>query len=225
MEHHHSNCTRCPDCKTKFQFYCEFGGCGKQESVGGEFKFCSGCHLVKYCSTTCQLAHWKYAHKIQCKKQKSDQQDEKKDEIKISQEDFETQFKRWRIENLEILSAITLCLLPNQNACDRSFALAEVYATKNPRGVYEFKMQRAPGLISQNITTALAQLPNLMPMIVPHSDGLINYMKSTAIPLFQKSRSEINISELSKQFRETPDGPKIGRQMVSMLTISCFQVC
>ncbi|KAK9099956.1 hypothetical protein Scep_023386 [Stephania cephalantha] len=30
-------------------------------------KQCSGCKVVRYCSITCQLEHWKAGHKLKCK--------------------------------------------------------------------------------------------------------------------------------------------------------------
>ncbi len=43
------------------------GGCGRMESVIGEFKSCSRCQKACYCSSKCQKSDWK-THKKQCNK-------------------------------------------------------------------------------------------------------------------------------------------------------------
>jgi len=40
--------------------------CGDSDDGGGSLKACTGCNLVEYCNTTCQVAHWP-AHKKACK--------------------------------------------------------------------------------------------------------------------------------------------------------------
>uniref|UniRef100_A0A0G4G9D1 MYND-type domain-containing protein n=1 Tax=Chromera velia CCMP2878 TaxID=1169474 RepID=A0A0G4G9D1_9ALVE len=43
------------------------GGCGKLETLQSRHQSCAGCRVVSYCSRECQTAHWKKAHKRECK--------------------------------------------------------------------------------------------------------------------------------------------------------------
>ncbi|PKA62059.1 F-box protein [Apostasia shenzhenica] len=45
---------------------CSHGGCGRPESRRHEFRRCSVCGAVNYCSRACQALHWKIAHKGEC---------------------------------------------------------------------------------------------------------------------------------------------------------------
>ncbi|KAJ8459769.1 hypothetical protein OPV22_032695 [Ensete ventricosum] len=45
---------------------CSHGGCGRAESRRHEFRRCSVCGVVNYCSRACQALHWKLAHKAEC---------------------------------------------------------------------------------------------------------------------------------------------------------------
>ena len=45
---------------------CELPSCGKLQQTKNEFKLCSRCRQVRYCSAACQQAHWKAGHKAQC---------------------------------------------------------------------------------------------------------------------------------------------------------------
>ncbi|THU46100.1 hypothetical protein C4D60_Mb09t01380 [Musa balbisiana] len=45
---------------------CSHGGCGRQETRRHEFRRCSVCGAVNYCSRACQALHWKLAHKADC---------------------------------------------------------------------------------------------------------------------------------------------------------------
>eukprot|EP00752_Nemacystus_decipiens_P017547 g15726.t1 len=50
---------------------CSRPKCGKRQgnaSGGCKFKVCSRCQSVMYCSSECQVAHWKEGHKAECKK-------------------------------------------------------------------------------------------------------------------------------------------------------------
>lgn len=45
---------------------CSHGGCGRPETRRHEFRRCSVCGVVNYCSRACQAMHWKVAHKLEC---------------------------------------------------------------------------------------------------------------------------------------------------------------
>jgi hypothetical protein len=52
--------------------------CPRTENETDHFKACGGCHVPFYCSKECQVADWKFRHKIVCKKSK-----EERDEVKL----------------------------------------------------------------------------------------------------------------------------------------------
>ncbi|RRT47673.1 hypothetical protein B296_00047652 [Ensete ventricosum] len=45
---------------------CSHSGCGRPETRRHEFRRCSVCGVVNYCSRACQALHWKLAHKAEC---------------------------------------------------------------------------------------------------------------------------------------------------------------
>lgn len=45
---------------------CSHSGCGRPETRPHEFRRCSVCGLVNYCSRGCQALDWKLRHKVQC---------------------------------------------------------------------------------------------------------------------------------------------------------------
>ncbi|KAL6973047.1 hypothetical protein U1Q18_027222 [Sarracenia purpurea var. burkii] len=45
---------------------CSHGGCGRPESRRNEFRRCSACGTVNYCSRGCQAQDWKLRHKAEC---------------------------------------------------------------------------------------------------------------------------------------------------------------
>ncbi|WOL12840.1 hypothetical protein Cni_G21608 [Canna indica] len=45
---------------------CSHSGCGRPETRQHEFRRCSVCGRVNYCSRACQALHWKMAHKDNC---------------------------------------------------------------------------------------------------------------------------------------------------------------
>nr|CAD1820214.1 unnamed protein product [Ananas comosus var. bracteatus] len=45
---------------------CSHEGCGRPETRRAEFRRCSVCGAVNYCSRACQALHWKLAHKADC---------------------------------------------------------------------------------------------------------------------------------------------------------------
>ncbi|WOL00380.1 F-box protein [Canna indica] len=45
---------------------CSHSGCGRPETRRHEFRRCSVCGAVNYCSRACQALHWKLAHKVEC---------------------------------------------------------------------------------------------------------------------------------------------------------------
>ncbi|KAG0458222.1 hypothetical protein HPP92_023379 [Vanilla planifolia] len=45
---------------------CSNTGCGRPETRRHEFRRCSVCGAVNYCSRACQALHWKMAHKMEC---------------------------------------------------------------------------------------------------------------------------------------------------------------
>lgn len=50
---------------------CSRPTCGQRQgnaSGGCKFKVCSRCQVAMYCSSECQVAHWKEGHKAECKK-------------------------------------------------------------------------------------------------------------------------------------------------------------
>lgn len=50
---------------------CSRPKCGQRQgnaSGGCKFKVCSRCQKAMYCSSECQVAHWKEGHKAECKK-------------------------------------------------------------------------------------------------------------------------------------------------------------
>ncbi|KAG5188602.1 hypothetical protein JKP88DRAFT_218286 [Tribonema minus] len=40
--------------------------CGTSATSARPLKKCGGCHAVEYCSSECQLSHWRQAHKHAC---------------------------------------------------------------------------------------------------------------------------------------------------------------
>ncbi|XP_018825186.1 F-box protein At1g67340 [Juglans regia] len=45
---------------------CSHGGCGRPETRAHEFRRCSVCGMVNYCSRGCQALDWKLRHKAEC---------------------------------------------------------------------------------------------------------------------------------------------------------------
>ncbi|KAK8657798.1 hypothetical protein V6N13_036019 [Hibiscus sabdariffa] len=45
---------------------CSHKGCGRPETRGHEFRRCSVCGTVNYCSRGCQALDWKLRHKVEC---------------------------------------------------------------------------------------------------------------------------------------------------------------
>lgn len=45
---------------------CSFKGCGRPETRRNEFRRCSGCGKVNYCSRGCQAHDWRVHHKVEC---------------------------------------------------------------------------------------------------------------------------------------------------------------
>ncbi|CDY12640.1 BnaA02g13080D [Brassica napus] len=45
---------------------CSHGGCGRPETRKHEFRRCSVCGVVNYCSRACQALDWKLRHKVNC---------------------------------------------------------------------------------------------------------------------------------------------------------------
>ncbi|XP_047069971.1 F-box protein At5g50450-like [Lolium rigidum] len=45
---------------------CSHAQCGRPETRRHEFRRCSVCGVVNYCSRACQALHWKMAHKAEC---------------------------------------------------------------------------------------------------------------------------------------------------------------
>ncbi|CAH8362866.1 unnamed protein product [Eruca vesicaria subsp. sativa] len=45
---------------------CSHGGCGRPETRKHEFRRCSVCGVVNYCSRACQALDWKLRHKMDC---------------------------------------------------------------------------------------------------------------------------------------------------------------
>ncbi|XP_072953435.1 F-box protein At5g50450-like isoform X2 [Typha angustifolia] len=45
---------------------CSHVGCGRRETRRHEFRRCSVCGIVNYCSRACQAMHWKMVHKAEC---------------------------------------------------------------------------------------------------------------------------------------------------------------
>lgn len=45
---------------------CSHSGCGRPETRRHEFRRCSVCGSVNYCSRACQALDWKLRHKVQC---------------------------------------------------------------------------------------------------------------------------------------------------------------
>ncbi|KAF5743692.1 F-box protein [Tripterygium wilfordii] len=45
---------------------CSYGGCGRPETRPQEFRRCSVCGAVNYCSRGCQALDWKIRHKVEC---------------------------------------------------------------------------------------------------------------------------------------------------------------
>lgn len=45
---------------------CSYAGCGRTETRSHEFRRCSVCGTVNYCSRGCQAQDWKLGHKVQC---------------------------------------------------------------------------------------------------------------------------------------------------------------
>ncbi|KAJ0242927.1 F-box protein [Hirschfeldia incana] len=45
---------------------CSHGGCGRPETRKHEFRRCSVCGVVNYCSRACQALDWKLRHKVEC---------------------------------------------------------------------------------------------------------------------------------------------------------------
>lgn len=45
---------------------CSYKGCGRPETRKNEFRRCSGCAKVNYCSRGCQAHDWRVHHKVEC---------------------------------------------------------------------------------------------------------------------------------------------------------------
>ena len=45
---------------------CSQSGCGRPETRRHEFRRCSVCGVVNYCSRACQALDWKFRHKAEC---------------------------------------------------------------------------------------------------------------------------------------------------------------
>ncbi|CAH1423884.1 unnamed protein product [Lactuca virosa] len=45
---------------------CSYKGCGRPETRKNEFRRCSGCGKVNYCSRGCQAHDWRVHHKVEC---------------------------------------------------------------------------------------------------------------------------------------------------------------
>lgn len=45
---------------------CGYKECGRPETRMNEFRKCSGCGKVKYCSRGCQAHDWRLCHKVEC---------------------------------------------------------------------------------------------------------------------------------------------------------------
>ncbi|KAK9054588.1 hypothetical protein SSX86_025667 [Deinandra increscens subsp. villosa] len=45
---------------------CSYVGCGRPETRKNEFRRCSGCGKVNYCSRGCQAHDWRVHHKVEC---------------------------------------------------------------------------------------------------------------------------------------------------------------
>ncbi|XP_024970838.1 F-box protein At5g50450-like [Cynara cardunculus var. scolymus] len=45
---------------------CSYKGCGRPETRRNEFRRCSGCGKVNYCSRGCQAHDWRVHHKVEC---------------------------------------------------------------------------------------------------------------------------------------------------------------
>ncbi|KAL1328578.1 hypothetical protein HN51_038415 [Arachis hypogaea] len=45
---------------------CSHAGCGRPETRKHEFRRCSVCGAVNYCSRACQALDWKFRHKVEC---------------------------------------------------------------------------------------------------------------------------------------------------------------
>lgn len=58
-----SDKTRLPDGLQQ----CSYIGCGRPETRSHEFRRCSVCGTVNYCSRGCQALDWKSKHKIECR--------------------------------------------------------------------------------------------------------------------------------------------------------------
>lgn len=56
---------------------CSSYSCENVESHPREFKVCSLCEIVKYCSRECQIQHWKDGHKKISKKIRKKKKKEK----------------------------------------------------------------------------------------------------------------------------------------------------
>ncbi|XP_057972380.1 F-box protein At1g67340-like [Malania oleifera] len=58
---------------------CCHGGCGRRETRANEFRRCSVCNKVNYCSRGCQALDWKMRHKEQCAP--TDQREEEDEDV------------------------------------------------------------------------------------------------------------------------------------------------
>ncbi|XP_056685149.1 F-box protein At1g67340 isoform X2 [Spinacia oleracea] len=52
---------------------CSYSGCGRPETRPYEFRRCSVCGVVNYCSRGCQTLDWKAGHKVECSPVGADQ--------------------------------------------------------------------------------------------------------------------------------------------------------
>ncbi|KAK9117552.1 hypothetical protein Sjap_016499 [Stephania japonica] len=59
---------------------CSHGGCGRPETRRNEFRRCSVCGAVNYCSRACQALDWKVRHKAECAPMEQWIQDERERE-------------------------------------------------------------------------------------------------------------------------------------------------
>lgn len=87
------------------------GGCGyyRQELGGVSFKKCSGCHSVLYCSSPCQVSHWRKEHKAVCK-------EKAKNRAKIRKScalgsTFLADYELWQRNSMSMLSSLYVIML------------------------------------------------------------------------------------------------------------------
>ncbi|KAK9900753.1 hypothetical protein P389DRAFT_200316 [Cystobasidium minutum MCA 4210] len=128
---------------SKSQLQC--GSCGKSEEIlpnGQHFQRCAGCHMQRYCSRECQVAHWEQ-HKPICKQNQKVQETMKSEpvpsnnEATVSPSDINTAMSGFITKNralLNHLATVTSDIFPLRRGINtpKQFPIVSMSITRFP---------------------------------------------------------------------------------------------